>query len=212
LNSSFATTIDESINTLTGAGMKRILIINGNSKDHSLCHSLAEAYAQGARQSKHQVKLIHLSKLSFDAIFRSGYGQVQPLEPDLMQLQQDIREADHLVFVYPTWWGTVPALLKGALDRVLLPGFAFKYRKGNPFPEKLLKGKTARLIVTMDSPPWYYRLAYGAPGTKMMKRTVLEFCGIKPVKVTAFGPVLNSKETIRLKWLAKTENLGLQAA
>lgn len=192
--------------------MKRILIINGNSKDHSLCHSLAEAYEKGARETRNEVHLVHLSKLSFDAIFRSGYQNEQPLEPDLEHLQNEIRWAEHLVFVYPTWWGTVPALLKGALDRIFLPGFAFKYRKGNPLPEKLLKGKTARLIVTMDAPPWYYKLVYGAPGTKMMKRTVLEFCGIKPVKVTEFGPVLNSKEQQRARWLAKAETLGAQAA
>jgi len=188
--------------------MKRILVINGNSKSTSLCHSLTESYAQGARDSGYPVDVIHLSELQFQAIAREGYGNLESLEPDLQNLQRKILAASHIVFVYPIWWGTVPALLKGALDRILLPNFAFKYRKGNPFPKKLLTGKSARLLVTMDTPPWYYKLVYGAPGHKMMKRTVLGFCGINPVKVTEFGPVIDAKENRFEKWLAKARLLG----
>lgn len=188
--------------------MKRILVINGNPKTTSLCHSLTDSYVQGAKESGYEVSTVHLSALAFQAISREGYGNIQELEPDLVDLQNQIRDASHLVFIYPVWWGSVPALLKGALDRVLLPNFAFKYQKGSPFPNQLLKGKTARLIVTMDTPPWYYKLVYGAPSHKMMKRTVLEFCGVKPVHITEFGPVINSHEKSRLKWLNKTRVLG----
>ena len=192
--------------------MKRIFVINGNPKTTSLCRSLTEAYVEGARASGHEVSETHLSALDFQAISREGYGNLQDLEPDLVHLQDKIREAAHLVFVYPVWWGSVPALLKGVLDRVFLPHFAFKYQKGSPFPKQLLTGKSARLIVTMDTPPWYYKLVYGAPSHKMMKRTVLEFCGIKPVKITEFGPVLNSHEKTRIKWLAKARELGTGGA
>lgn len=192
--------------------MKRILVVNGNSKDSSLCHSLTDAYAQGAIESGHEVDVIHLSSMEFQSVSRSGYENPQDLEPDLIDLQNKIREASHLVFVYPVWWGSTPALMKGALERVLLPSFAFKYEKGSLFQKKLLKGKSARLIVTMDTPPWYYKLVYGAPSHKMMKRTVLEFCGIKPVKLTEFGSVINSQEKDRLKWLEKARELGAKAA
>lgn len=117
----------------------------------------------------------------------------------------------HIWFLYFRW-GSVPALLKGALDRVFLPNFAFKYQQGSPFPKQLLIGKTARLIVTMDTPPWYYRLIFGAPSHKMMKRTVLEFCGVKPVKITEFGPVISSNEKSRLKWLDAARALGASGA
>lgn len=192
--------------------MKNILVINGNSKDDSFCHGIANSYAQGASESGFDVDVIHLSTLEFQPVFRAGYDGIQSLEPDLLVLQNKVREASHLVFVYPIWWGTVPALMKGALDRILLPDFAFKYHKGSSYPEPLLKGKTARLITTMDTPPWYYKLVYGAPAHKMMKRTVLGFCGIKPVKTTDFGPLLNSKETSRHKWLNKVKELGVKAA
>ncbi len=192
--------------------MKKILIINGNSKENSFCHQLAESYAKGARDSGYEVKLVHLSKLDFDPVTRSGYDVIQELEPDLDNLKNELSAANHLVFVYPVWWGSVPALLKGALDRILLPGFAFKYDKGDTLPKQLLKGRSARLIVTMDTPTWYFKWIYGAPAHKMMKRTVLEFCGIKPVKLTEFGALIKSNEGQRKKWLNQAFKLGLNAA
>lgn len=187
-------------------------MINGNSKHDSFCHRLAENYAKGARDLSHDVNLVHLSELDFNPISIAGYDNNQELEPDLVKLTEQISSANHLVYVYPIWWGTVPALLKGALDRVLLPGFAFKYDKGDVLPKQLLKGKSARLIVTMDTPPWYYKWVYGAPAHKMMKRTVLEFCGIKPVKITEFGSVLKSDEDRRSNWLNIALSLGSKAA
>jgi putative NADPH-quinone reductase len=89
----------------------------------------------------------------------------------LINAQNDITWAEHLTLVYPIWWGGIPALLKGFFDRVFLPGFAFKYRKGSPFPDKLLKGRTAHLLVTMDTPPWYYRWVYRMPGLHQMRKT-----------------------------------------
>jgi len=113
---------------------------------------------------------------------------------------------------YPTWWGTLPALLKGFIDRIFLPGFAFKYRKGSVRWDRLLTGKSARLIVTMDSPPWYYRWISHMPGHNQMKRTILEFSGIKPVTITSFGSVRASNKTQRDKWIASAKNLGQVAS
>jgi len=130
------------------------------------------------------------------------------LEPELIHAQELIRKATHLVWVYPTWWATFPAIMKGFIDRVFLPGFAFKYWKDSLFWDKLLTGKSARLLVTMDTPPWYYRWVYGAPGHKAIKKGVLEFCGISPVSVSTFGPVKSaSKEKIQT-WLRKVYQLG----
>ncbi len=188
--------------------MKNILIINGNSKADSLCHALAKQYHDAATQAGYASELVHLSALDFDPVLRAGYDYKQALEPDLNNLKEAITRADHLVFVYPVWWGTIPALLKGVFDRLFLPGYAFKYEKGSPFPKGLLKGRSARLLVTMDTPPWYYKLFYGAPAHKMMKRTVLEFCGIKPVKISEFGPVIHSTPKQRKQWLKQAAQLG----
>lgn len=134
------------------------------------------------------------------------------LEEDLVKAQELIRWADHLVFVYPIWWGTMPAVLKGFFDRVFLPGFAYKYRDKSPLWDKLLKGKTAHLLVTMDTPPWYNRWIYRRAGHQVMKRNILGFCGIKTVRITEFSPVSSSTEAMRAKWLEKSRKLGASLA
>jgi putative NADPH-quinone reductase len=189
--------------------MKKILIINGHPDKESFCFALAESYKKGADISSSNCKLVHLIDLKFNPILSYGYRIVSELEPDLLQLQQDILKADHLVFVYPNWWATCPALLKGFFDRTFIPNFAFKYHEEGLSWDKLLKGKTARLIVTMDTPKWYYWLVYRSAGHHAIKIGILEFCGIEPVKITAFATVKSSDAMKRKKWLAVVESLGL---
>jgi len=188
--------------------MKKILIINGHPDKKSLCFALAESYKKGADTNGTECQLVHLIDLKFNPILTYGYRVVSELEPDLLKMQKDILEADHLVVVYPNWWGTYPALLKGFIDRVFLPKFAFKYLEKSPFPAKLLKGKTARIIVTMDTPKWYYRLINRSPGHNSMKKAILEFSGIKPVTISSFAIVKSSNDLKRKKWLDEAEELG----
>ncbi len=191
--------------------MKKILLILGHPRKESLCGAIVNAYLSGAKEAGHTIESIHLGSLDFDPILWGGYEGSQELELDLEKAQELITWADHLVFVYPTWWGAMPALLKGFIDRVFLPGFAFQYKEKSVRCDRLLAGKSARLIVTMDSPPWYYRWISHMPGHYQMKRTILEFTGIKPVTVTSFGSVKASNKTQRNKWLTTAKNLG-QAA
>ena len=188
--------------------MKKTLIINGHPDKASFCFSLAESYKNGADSVGADCKLVHLIDLNFNPILTYGYRKISKLEPDLVEMQEEILAADHLVFVYPNWWATMPALLKGFIDRTFLPNFAFKYRENSPFWDKLLKGKTARLIVTMDTPKWYYWLINRSAGHNAMKVGVLEFCGIKPVKITVCSPVKSSDESKRKKWLSEVMELG----
>lgn len=188
--------------------MKKILIINANPSKDSLCSELAKSYKNGAVQSGAECTLINLAELKFNPLLNTGYAEEQQLEPDLIKMQNYIQAADHLVFVYPTWWATYPALLKGFIDRVFLPKFAFRYREGTLLWDKLLTGKSARLIVTMDSPTFFYRFFTKSPGHHAMKKGTLEFCGIKPVKITSFGMVKKSDEVKRKKWILKVSDLG----
>jgi NAD(P)H dehydrogenase (quinone) len=188
--------------------MKNILIINAHPDKESFCFALAESYKMGADKASSNVKLVHLIDLKFNPILTFGYRKISELEPDLVQIQSDILWANHLVFVYPNWWATFPALLKGFIDRVFVPGFAFKYRENSPFWDKLLKGKTARLIVTMDTPKWYYWFINISPGHNAMRIGVLGFCGVKPVKITVFSGVRSSNDDQRKKWLEQVKQLG----
>ncbi len=185
-----------------------VLIILGHPDAQSLCHALAEAYRQGAESTGANVSVLELGKLRFDPILHKGYREVQELEPDLVVAQQLIKAANHIVMVYPSWWGAMPALLKGFFDRVLVPGFAFKYRDNSPFWDKYLTGKTARIIITMDAPSLWNRIMYHRANIFAVKAATLQYCGIKPVRVTTFDNVRMSVPLRRAKWLIKVRELG----
>lgn len=188
--------------------MKRVLIIQGHPNKQSFCHSLAEAYVKGSKELN-EVELISLSDLKFDPILRFGFQKEQSLEPDLIEMQKKILWAEHIVWIYPLWWGAQPALLKGFIDRTLLAGFAFKYVKGGlGIPEKLLKGRTSEIILTMDTPFWFYKWIKGAPGIKIMKDGILGFCGIKLKNVKYIGPLHGSKPEKRHYWISQVEYLA----
>jgi putative NADPH-quinone reductase len=141
-----------------------------------------QAYAERARTMGHEVRIQQLGNMKFDPVLWQGYKEKQQLEADLIQAQENIIWCNHWVIVYPMWWGSVPALLKGFLDRVLLSGFAYKYHKTGPMWDKLLKGRTAALITTSDAPWWWIWLQYGNADLKMLKKATLGFCGFSPVK------------------------------
>jgi putative NADPH-quinone reductase len=189
---------------------KRILILNGNPKQNSLCASLAAAYATEASQ-QHEVQQMALAQLQFDSDLPEGYDRNRSLEPDLQAFQQALLWAEHLVLVAPVWWGAIPARLKGLIDRTFLPGFAFRYEKGQTWPDQLLKGRTATLLLTLDTPPWYFRLFQGAPAVRQLDTATLAFCGFKPVRHHLFGPVIKAEEAQRQRWLARAGELGAKA-
>ncbi|MGB3799763.1 MAG: NAD(P)H-dependent oxidoreductase [Lewinella sp.] len=185
-----------------------ILVIYGHPDPKSFNQSLADAYADAAAVSGAKVRRLQLHQLEFNPNLRYGYRKRTELEPDLLRAQEDLRWADHLVWVYPVWWGSVPALLKGFLDRVLLPDFAFTKRENSLWWDKHFTGKTAHLICTMDQPPWYYRLRYGRPSTRAMREVTLQFIGVNRVRTTAIGPVRLSKPEWRSAMLDRVGKLG----
>lgn len=199
--------IDRTLHTMqtTQTGLK-VLVISGHPRGTSLCAALADAYAQGARAAGLQVRAIDLGALRFDPDVHTRSPLDQPLEPDLARAWESIAWADHLLFAFPAWWGVGPAKLYGFLDRVLLPGLAFREHEGRF--EGLLGGKTAHLITTMDMPPWVYRLIYRAPGHGAMKRSVLGFCGITTTRTLALGPVKDSDQAQRAAWLTQANEMG----
>lgn len=190
--------------------MKKILIINGHPNSESLNFGIASAYKKGALRSKAEVKEIVIADLQFDPNLKFGYQKRTSQEPDLVAAWEKIKWADHLVWIHPVWWGGLPAITKGFIDRVFLPGFAFQYRENSIFWDKLLKGKTAHIITTLDQPSWYYKLVYCKPSINMLKKTTLEFCGVKTKKVTYIGIIKTADDSLRTKWLDKVEKLGLK--
>ncbi|WP_313183791.1 NAD(P)H-dependent oxidoreductase [Sphingobacterium siyangense] len=191
---------------------KKILIINGHPNRESFNFGIANAYQEAAVASGATVRTIHIIDLDFNPNLEFGYRKRTELEQDLLLAWEDILWADHLVWIHPVWWGGLPALMKGFIDRLFLPGRAFQYRENSLFWDKLLKGKSARIITTLDQPSWYYALVYGRPSVNQLKRSTLQFCGISPVKVTYIGIIKTSDLIKRNKWLQKIQQLGHKQA
>ncbi len=188
---------------------RHVVVVLGHPRGmDSLCGALALDYHRAAKAAGAVVDLIDLSRADFDPNVQVARPQDQTLEPDLAALRAAVDGADHVAFVYPTWWGTMPALMKGALDRLLVPGWAFRTTTGGTGYEPMLRGRTAELITTMDTPGPVYRFIYGAPGHRAMARATLGFCGFRMTRFTRFGPVRDSAAPERQRWIAASARLG----
>lgn len=191
---------------------RNIVLILGHPSESSFCKALLEAYQNGAERSGAVCRTINISKLNFDVNLSDGYrtGEAKQLEDDLIESQQLLQWADHVVMAYPNWWGFMPAITKGFIDRIFLPGFAFKHHSGKLFPEKLLKGKSMRLLVTMDTPTWWFYLVYRASQYQILKDIVFGYVGFDPIRFSTFGFMRKSTDKQRINWLSKVEKLGQQ--
>lgn len=191
---------------------RHILIIQGHpdaSPGH-LCRALADAYAEGAQAAGHSVARLDLAGLDVPLLRSQEAYEHAPVPDNLRPAQDAIVAAEHIVLVFPLWLGTVPALVKAFLEQVLRPGVAFAYRdKG--FPELLLKGRSARVVVTMGMPAPLYRWWYLAHGVRGLERNILGFVGIKPVRETLFGMVGAASAEKRAAWLRRMRRLGERA-
>jgi putative NADPH-quinone reductase len=191
---------------------KRILIIQGHP-DHAsrhFCHALADEYAKGAQDACHEARHIDIAQLEFPLLrTKADFEKGEPPEV-IKQAQEAIRWADHLVILYPLWLGSMPALLKAFFEQVLRPGFAFDYQRQG-LPKKLLKGISARIVVTMGMPSLIYRWIYFAHSLRSLKRNILAFCGIAPIMTTVIGNVEGMSDRQRMAWLDEVRGLGMLA-
>lgn len=194
------------------AGMKRALLLFGHPDHDSFNHRLAERYAAGFAAGGGQVERIDLVSLSFDPILRHGYRVPQPLEPDLERARRSIEQADHLVWVFPTYWASPPALVRGLVDRLFLPGWAFRFGPESSLPEGLLKGRSARVITTMDTPGWWYTAVSHRCLHRSFGSATLAFSGLAPVGFTAIHGVRELDERRRALAAAKVERVGTSDA
>ncbi|NCT83514.1 MAG: NAD(P)H-dependent oxidoreductase [Comamonadaceae bacterium] len=188
-----------------------ILLIQGHPdvSQHHLCHALADAYAAGARQGGHEVRVVDVARLDFP-LLRSQQDWEQGAVPAaLAPVQRDIEWAGHVVLFFPLWLGDMPALLKAMLEQVARPGFAIGQGRGNP--AKLLKGRSARVVVTLGMPALVYRWYFRAHSVKSLERNILGFVGFAPVHETLVGGVEQLGERGVAKWLARLREAGARA-
>ena len=193
---------------------KKIFILLGHPNADTLTGALAGAYERGALSMGHEVRRMNIGEMHFDPILHKGYRMIQELEPDLKTFQENVKWADHLVVLYPNWWSTMPALLKGLIDRAWLPGFAFGMKKSGFMKNQMwvprLTGKSARMIVCANAYAWLERFMIG-DFTNELARGTLWFAGINPVRIKVFAPSDHSSDSARARWLRQAEALGHKA-
>ncbi|MTH95443.1 flavodoxin family protein [Roseibium sp. RKSG952] len=188
---------------------RRVLVLDGHPAGETFCGALAGAYADAARKAGHDVRIRHLSSMTFDPDFGfASYRDFKPWEPDLVAFWADLEWCEHVVIAHPLWWGGLPAKLKGLIDRVLLPGKAFSYERGDKMPKKLMDGRSSEVLVTADTPGWFFRLVYGSGVRKQMKHQILNFCGLKMKGYAWFSPIRSSTGDSRAAMLARAARLG----
>ncbi len=196
--------------------MKKIYILMGHpNTDPTLSSSLADRYEEAAKAAGHEVRRADIGKLQFDPILHKGYRAIQELEPDLKKVQEDITWCDHFVLIYPLWWSSVPALLKGMIDRMWLPAFAFRFiktpdGKSTMGWNKLLKGRTARVIVLLKNFAFLEHFMYGN-FTSDIVNVVLRFSGFK-VKVTEIGNSESLSDGTKAGIMRKIARFGRNAS
>lgn len=191
----------------------RIAIIQGHPDGAAghFCHALAAAYAAGALEAGHEVRRIEIAQLDFP-LLRSPQDWGHATPPDaLRQAQADLAWAEHLVILYPLWLGAMPALLKAFFEQVLRPGFAVDKGGSATSWVKRLRGRSARIVVTMGMPAFIYRWVFGAHSLKSLERNILRFVGIAPLRETLIGSVESCGDARRRKWLDELQALGRKA-
>lgn len=191
---------------------KKIAIIVGHPDPapERYCRALANAYAEGAAGASHEIRRIDIGTLDIPLLKSQMEWKSSPLPPSLIEAQQALLWADHIVIIYPLWLGDVPAKLKAFLEQVLRPGEALSLT-AKPFDRKPLSGKSARVVVTMGMPALLYRWGFGAHSLKSLKRNVLWFVGVKPIRDSVIGIIEAKHPRQRLRWLERMREMGRSA-
>ena len=192
---------------------RRILVIQGHpdpSRNH-LGHALQAAYVDGALDGGHEVRIVEVAQLDFPLLRSQADWETGKLPPSLAEAQAELAWAQHIVIFFPLWLGGMPALLRGFLEQVARPGFAFTREEGNPFGRKGLTGRSARVVVTMGMPALVYRWYFRAHSVKALERNILGFVGIAPIHETLIGSVGDLGDDAARAWQHKLRRLGRAA-
>ncbi|RYL88939.1 flavodoxin family protein [Sporolactobacillus sp. THM7-4] len=183
------------------------LVVYAHPNHEGFCHAVCRSVIEGLTAAGIHYHLVDLYKENFNPalIFNSIKRRSEmKSDPETARYRQLVATADHLIFVYPTWWSGMPAILRGFFDRVFASGFAYTYI--GLYPHGLLKKKAATLIYTMDTPAFYARLFRRNIEWKAVKGPVLSFCGIRPVRRLVLYGVRLSSEKKRKAFLSRVHS------
>lgn len=191
---------------------KNICVIQGHpySDGKRLCHALAASYARGARSRGAKVEMVDLGAMDI-RMLRNPEDFATPAAGEIRAAQDAVVRCDHLVVIYPLWLGSMPALVKAFFEQLARNEFALGQNKAG-WPRKMLKGRSARVVVTMGMPAAAYRLVFGAHGVKSLESGILAMAGFKPIKETLLGGVGELKKKRADSLIARLSAIGADDA
>ena len=185
-----------------------VLLIDAHPDEGRFCSHLLGVYGEALPPGA-EVTLVALRDLAFNPNLAHGYRKRTDWEPDIARLAELLDACDHIAFAFPLWWGAEPAMLKGLLDRLFLPGFTFAYHDNDTWWDRNMAGRSADVIVTMDTPPFFLRLAYGNSVIHRWRKQILGFAGFKPVRILPLGQVkFGGAEKKGARWEANVRALA----
>ena len=159
-------------------------LVTAHPRADSYCHELAVRARSGLEAAGHDVTVVDLYAEGFRAAMsaaeRAAYHGERPiLDPVVERYAELVRSAQLLVFVYPTWWSGLPAILKGWLDRVLVPGVAFEFHERTERVRPAL-GHVRRIVgVSTYGSPKSYVMAINDNGRRTLTRALRMCCGVR---------------------------------
>ncbi len=171
-------------------GQRTVTILYGHpdTDPARLCHSIMNHYARAVEAVGAKVNVLEIGRMEFGTLMSAEDQKAGAVPTDIDKAQDAIAEADRLVLIFPLWLGSMPGRFKMFLEQVFRPGFAYDFSK-NGQVNTYLKGKSADVIVTMGMPPLFYKWFFRAHGMKNLKRNILNFIGVKPVRFKYIGMV-----------------------
>lgn len=199
----------------------RIMSIIAHPRPDSFCHAISERIRASLAVDGHEVFHHDLYREGFDPCLKAeeAYSVGDTLETTLARSRdrtvrthrEVIGSVQGLLIVHPNWWGKPPAILAGWIDRVLVPGVAYRLETADGLPEGLLSIDSAVVINTSDTPEKREMEELGDPLEAMWGRCVLPYCGVQSFHRQIFRPVVDSSIEERGEWLATADEIGRNA-
>lgn len=188
----------------------RTVIVFNHPNGGSYCNAILQSITQGLQIAGHEVDLMHLDNDGFNPAMSKAdlkaFVDHQPIDPQVIDYNERLKKADHLIFIFPIWWDIMPATTKGFIDRVLGPGVMYDHHPRGFGLVPLLKNlNSITIITTMNKPKILYALLIGNLIRRVMLKSVFKTMGYKNLHWISFTSVRSVNREKRVQWLSNLE-------
>ena len=194
----------------------KTLIIYYHPHEGSFCSAIRDAVISGLEVGKHEYKLVDLGLDEFDPVMRAkdlkvfamagriGEEGLEGVDPIVLKYMKKLRWAEHIVMIFPIWWMSMPAMMKGFVDKVIFPGVVYKMEGGNLV--SMLSGlKQVTIITTMNTPSDVYKSMFNNSIEGSLIKGTFNKIGIHDIRWISLNMVKQVGDEKRWVWLDEIE-------